>query len=182
MKFSELYPDAQPGIPVSDEFVFAIHEHQERPCDVCGEVTQWFVKPGDTVTEDQPLCEVMTDKATVEIPSPIAGKVLELIAKVGETVPVESVLIVLEQSGSGKVSPPAKEKKKAAASAAAPAFPPPVTTQTATMAPAPLKVLASPATRKLAREMDIDIRTVSGSGPNGRVTKADVERTPAGRQ
>lgn len=147
-----------------------------------GEITKWFVKPGDVVKEDQPLCEVMTDKATVEVPSPVAGKVLELRAKVGQKVPVESVLVVLE---AGSASAP-KAHGHAPAHAAAPAAskataagrpsaPPPVAAPAAlAVEPTPMRVLAAPATRKLAREMGIDIRRVPGSGPHGRITKDDV--------
>lgn len=149
-----------------------------------GEITKWFVKPGDVVKEDQPLCEVMTDKATVEVPSPVAGKVIELRAKVGQKVPVESVLVVLEAGGAaapkahGHAAAPAATPAATKAATAAPSRPStpaaaPAATATA-YAPTPLRVLAAPATRKLAREMGIDIRQVPGSGPHGRIGKDDV--------
>lgn len=155
-----------------------------------GEITKWFVKAGDVVKEDQPLCEVMTDKATVEVPSPVAGKVLELRAKVGEKVPVESVLVVLDAGGASAKSHGSAHAAPAAAkasAAAAPAktqktagtvsAPPPAPVEhvaTATMTPTPMRVLAAPATRKLARELGVDLKQIRGSGPNGRVTKEDV--------
>jgi 2-oxoglutarate dehydrogenase complex dihydrolipoamide succinyltransferase (E2) component len=140
-----------------------------------GEVVRWIVTAGETVVEDQPMVEVMTDKATVEIPAPADGTIAEIRVPEGETVPVGSVLVVLD-TGDGAPTPapaaaPAEEKE--AAPAAAPAAPAPT-------APRSGKVRAAPATRKLAREMGIDIQGVAGTGPNGRVTKDDVRRHAEG--
>ncbi|MCI0587406.1 MAG: 2-oxo acid dehydrogenase subunit E2 [Planctomycetes bacterium] len=179
-----------------------------------GEITKWLVKPGDVVREDQLLVEVMTDKATVEIPSPVAGKILELRAEVGQKVPVESVLVVIEAEG-GKAAKahgaaPAAPVKPASpapapAAARAPAAAPPPAPKTAPIRePAPAmaaasirmpgeaetgtavigrraRVLAAPATRRLARELGIDLGTVTGTGPHGRVTKGDLQRPVDGR-
>ncbi|HKB16925.1 MAG TPA: dihydrolipoamide acetyltransferase family protein [Planctomycetota bacterium] len=173
-----------------------------------GEIVKWLVKVGDTVKEHQPIVEVMTDKATVEIPSPVAGKILELRAQVGQKVPVESVLVVIEAEGG----------KSAKAHGAAPAAPPPAAPRAIAPAPAPppapnaapprepapamaaasirmpgdveagtavigrrTRVLAAPATRRLARELGIDLATVTGTGPHGRVTKGDLQRPVDGR-
>ncbi|HET6205103.1 MAG TPA: dihydrolipoamide acetyltransferase family protein [Planctomycetota bacterium] len=171
-----------------------------------GEVTKWMVQPGDAVREDQPLVEVMTDKATVEIPSPVAGKVLELRAKVGEKVPVEAVLLVIEAEGGRAAkahgAAPAAPAKTSVPSAAPPAPAPPrpvpgrvsepaaapasarmpgeVETGTAVL-PGRARVLAAPATRRLARELGIELATVAGTGPHGRVTKEDLHRAGDGR-
>jgi pyruvate dehydrogenase E2 component (dihydrolipoamide acetyltransferase) len=146
-----------------------------------GELVKWLVKPGDTVKADQPVAEVMTDKATVEVPTPVAGIVKEVKFKSGDVVKVDSVMLILE-GGSGV---PAKSPSPAATAASssgatlqrAPAKPasldlssgagihPPV---------ADLKVLATPSTRRLAREMGVDLNVLSGTGLAGRVTREDV--------
>ncbi|HKB16900.1 MAG TPA: biotin/lipoyl-containing protein, partial [Planctomycetota bacterium] len=177
-----------------------------------GEITKWLVKPGDVVREDQLLVEVMTDKATVEIPSPVAGKVLELRAQVGQKVPVESVLVVIEAEGGkaakthaaapaapAKAAPPAPAPAMPAPPAPVPppkAAPPrePVPAMAAASIRMPgevetgtavigrrARVLAAPATRRLARELGIDLGTVTGTGPHGRVTKGDLQRPVDGR-
>jgi pyruvate dehydrogenase E2 component (dihydrolipoamide acetyltransferase) len=147
-----------------------------------GELIKWLVKPGDAVKADQPVAEVMTDKATVEVPSPIAGVVKELKFKSGEVVKVDSVMLVLEGGSGGS-----KSATTSAASVAAPQQqrPGPVTPgpvpqsaggMSSTISPpvADFKVLATPSTRRLAREMNVDLNTLSGSGLAGRVTREDV--------
>jgi pyruvate dehydrogenase E2 component (dihydrolipoamide acetyltransferase) len=136
-----------------------------------GEIVKWLVNAGDAVKEHQAVVEVMTDKATVEIPAPAAGKVLELRAKAGDVVPVGSVIFVLETAG-GAVAAPAHASVQAAP-AAAPVL--------AAAAAAPAKrasderVLAVPSARRVARELGIDLGEVGGSGRNGVVRRADVE-------
>ncbi len=137
------------------------------------EVQQWFVAPGDEVEEDQPLVEVMTDKATVVIPSPRRGKVVKLHWNVGDVAKVHSPLVSLDV-GEGAPAP-----AKPPASAAPPA---PKPTPTPTPAPTKGKPLATPAVRALARELEVDLAAVSGTGPGGRVTKDDLAahgRAPA---
>lgn len=134
-----------------------------------GEIVKWLVKPGDAVTEDQPLLEVMTDKATVTIPSPKAGKVLRTHGKEGELAKVHLPLVDLEISGNAAAAAPAArpnghEAPRAAAPAAA-----------VTAAVSGEKVLATPVTRRMASEHGIDLANVSGTGPQGRVLKSDVE-------
>ena len=154
-----------------------------------GEIVNWLISEGDSIAEDQPMVEVMTDKATVEIPSPRAGTVVATNGKVGETVAVGAVLVVIDTGDSnGAVAAPAEEAAAPAPEpepAPAPAPPPPPTSAPEPTPPpaaepalpvASGKVLAAPATRKLARELGVDIGTISGSGPNGRVTREDVER------
>jgi pyruvate dehydrogenase E2 component (dihydrolipoamide acetyltransferase) len=140
-----------------------------------GEVVRWLVKEGDVLHEDQPMVEIMTDKATVEISSPRAGRVAKRMFAEGQTCPVGKVLIAIELDEGGKA-----ESAAAAAAVASPA------TSAAAVATAERHgrdngvsardagVMAMPATRKLAREIGVDIRDVTGSGPGGRVTSDDV--------
>ncbi|QBS38319.1 2-oxo acid dehydrogenase subunit E2 [Thermaerobacter sp. FW80] len=208
-----------------------------------GEIVRWLVKPGDRIQEDQPLVEVQTDKATVEIPSPVAGVVRELRAKEGDVVPVGSVIVVIDtearadeparaaapatagptgagapaagpagaganpapgagtaaaaagpaEAGSSAAGAPGAAAARAARGAVAarpegPAGPPGVAPAgvapaAAPGAPAPdgRRVLATPATRRLARELGVDIRLVPGTGPAGRVTAEDVRAFAAAR-
>ncbi len=160
-----------------------------------GEIVNWLVNEGDSVSENQEMVEVMTDKATVTIGAPKTGKVAERRYKVGDTVPVGHVLVVLEVSGDDAAAP-APVAKAAPAPAAAPAK---ADTTVASAVgdlretlpgmskPAPAasdyysdKPLAAPATRKLARELGVDLKTVSPSGSAGRVTREDVERASSG--
>jgi pyruvate dehydrogenase E2 component (dihydrolipoamide acetyltransferase) len=167
-----------------------------------GEIVNWLVQEGDSVSENQEMVEVMTDKATVTIGAPQAGKVSERRFKVGDTVPVGQVLVVLELGAGGgdaaKVAPapapaPAQEKPAAPAKAAPSGGPVasavgdikeslPGMGQGAASLKAQQsefytdKPLAAPATRKLARELGVDLRSVEPSGSAGRVTREDVER------
>jgi pyruvate dehydrogenase E2 component (dihydrolipoamide acetyltransferase) len=144
------------------------------------EIDRWLVKEGDVIAEDDPLVEVITDKATAEIPSPFAGKVSRIHFQEGEVAPVGSVLVTV--SGDGEAAPE-------------PAATPAVSTpETPAAAPAvkeprriaPLKipdvqmesrnVKAMPPVRKLARSLGVDIGRVEGSGPGGRILREDVER------
>jgi pyruvate dehydrogenase E2 component (dihydrolipoamide acetyltransferase) len=141
-----------------------------------GEIVQWMVEVGQTVKEEDPFVEVMTDKATVTITAPFDAVVKELRYNAGDIVPVEAVIAVFEVGGEEGA---ALEKKAAPAEVPAPATPTP--TATATAAPpqtfvqaSPGKVLAAPATRRRAREMSIDLHQVTGTGPRGRITNEDL--------
>ena len=146
-----------------------------------GEIVKWLVQPGDSVTEDQPLLEVMTDKATVTVPSPKRGKVVQTHGKEGEMAKVHSLLVTLELAdGDAPAAAPAKAASAAAKSGKAPV----AKESSAALAyeEAPLesvkddnKVLATPVTRRMAKEHGLNLAQISGSGPQGRVTKADVE-------
>jgi len=134
-----------------------------------GEVVKWKVAEGDTVKMDQPMVEIMTDKATVEIPAPKAGRVARIMVPEGKICLVGQVLIVIDDATNGK----------AVAVAAPTLAPQPATAATAatTRAPEPSllrRVLATPATRKIARELGVDLGRVPATGRNGRVTTADV--------
>jgi pyruvate dehydrogenase E2 component (dihydrolipoamide acetyltransferase) len=153
-----------------------------------GELVKWLVKPGDSVKADQPVAEVLTDKATVEVPTPSAGVVKDLKFKAGDVVKVGATMITLEASGGAAVAAPAGAQREvpasahanfqaASTSAKAPADKPqPPAGATAGIYPpvAESRVLATPATRRLARESGVDINGLSGSGLAGRVTREDV--------
>ena len=158
------------------------------------EVVKWHVAVGDTIKEDALLVDVMTDKATVELTSPVTGKVLELRGELGEMAVVGAPIAVFEVDGDGnesQVKDPSLAKKAEAAplvpapSAAPPPAPAPVAAPTPTPAPAlkpaatprPIgqKVLAPPAVRRRAEELGINLQFVGGSGPAGRITHADLD-------
>jgi len=136
-----------------------------------GEITKWFVQEGDAVKENDPIVEVMTDKVTVQIPSPVTGKILERRAKEGEIVQVGATLVVFGEAGE-TVAHPAPPATSA---------PPPPPRVAAAPAAAPAgEILAAPAIRRLARELRVDLASVRGTGPAGRLTEADVRA--AGQQ
>ena len=157
-----------------------------------GELVKWLVKPGDTVKVDQPVVEIMTDKATVEVPTPYAGVVKELKYKEGDVMLIEKVMLVLETGGASaakaeapaKAAPAAAPQMSAAASAPAKASAPQVASNGGGLDVYPpaadSKVLATPATRRLAREMNVDINQLQGSGLAGRVTREDVAGAKGG--
>ena len=117
-----------------------------------GEVARWLVAEGQDVAEDEPLVEIQTDKTTVEIPSPAAGVVARILVPEGQVVPVGTVLVVIGADG-------------ATAPAAQPA---------ASGGDAPGRVQATPLVKRIARELDVDLVSVSGTGPGGRITEQDV--------
>ncbi len=144
-----------------------------------GEVVRWMVNEGDPVKEDQPLVEVMTDKATVEIASPKAGTIAKIHAPAGQVCKVGAVLVVIDTDGKA-AAPAAKPAAGAPAAAPAPLAAKANGHTNGSHAPAQLarpaggKVLATPATRQLARALGVDLSTVQATGDNGRVTKDDV--------
>ena len=165
-----------------------------------GEVVEWMVAVGDTVKEDDPILSVMTDKATVEIPSPVDGTVTKVVGEAGDILPVGVVCIEFEVDGAGNASasddapaakeapaPAAKESKPEPTPEVAPA-PTPAPKAAATPAPAAApvarapgtKALASPAVRQRAREANISLDHVAGSGPAGRISHADLDAHIAG--
>ncbi|AKU91734.1 dihydrolipoamide acetyltransferase family protein [Vulgatibacter incomptus] len=134
-----------------------------------GEIVKWLVSVGDTIAEDQALVEVMTDKATVTIPSPKAGKVVERHGNEGEIAKVHGTLVVLETEGGAAEAP-----APAAAHAAAPAPAAAAAPKAAPAAEEGRRVLATPVTRRMAREHGVNLAAVVGTGPQGRVTKEDL--------
>lgn len=148
------------------------------------ELSVWHVKVGDMVVEDQVLADVMTDKAMVDIPSPVHGKVIALGGEPGEVMAVGSVLISIEVEGAGNAKdvPAVAEPVKAAPAVEdkpAPVESKPAPTKAATQAPvareADERPLASPAVRKHALDAGIQLRLVQGSGPAGRILHEDLD-------
>ena len=149
-----------------------------------GEIVKWNVKPGDTVKEDEPLVELMTDKATVAIPSTVNGKVVSTTGKPGDMIPVGSELIVFDVDGDGSPEPepepepvpepePEPEPEPQAKTEPVVATPPaPVVSQPVSSGSRPL---ASPAVRRRAREAGVDLSSVSGTGPAGRISHDDLD-------
>lgn len=154
------------------------------------ELVAWWVQPGETVAEDQVLADVMTDKATVEIPSPVAGKVIALGGTVGQLIAVGAELIRIEVAGGGHAEVAATQTQEptlgpAPVPAPAPA-PAPVR---AALEPAPARAsppapaqthaderpIASPALRRRAWELGIDLRQITASGTAGRIVQADLD-------
>ncbi|WP_437298620.1 dihydrolipoamide acetyltransferase family protein [Sorangium sp. So ce426] len=185
-----------------------------------GEIVTWLVSPGDMVAEDQPMVEVMTDKATVTITSPRTGRIVETRGKVGGVVPVHSVLVVfdLDDRPGAAAAPASGAGVRQAAAKAGAAEPPAAAAKSGAAEPAATAVgdiredlpgmnlvapprsawangsigagsraaayfnekpLATPATRKLARDLGVDLRRVPPTGPAGRVTKDDVRALEA---
>lgn len=145
------------------------------------EVIELSVKEGDEVQEGDSILVLESDKASMEIPSSAAGQVIELLVKEGDTVKQGQVIAVLQSSGSapGTDEPKASseaETKAAAPSqpAPAPAQPSPLTSEVLVNASPDSEAYAGPAVRKLARQLDVDLRKVKGSGPRGRITKEDL--------
>ena len=156
------------------------------------EIVEWHVEVGQSVLEDQLLAAVMTDKATVEIPSPVAGTVVALGAEVGSVLAVGAELVRLEVAGEGNEEVAAAPREAAAPSAPVErplAAVPPAPESAASSQPAPPvtraplgpprppgeKPIASPAVRRRAREAGVDLRQVRGTGPAGRIGHADLD-------
>jgi pyruvate dehydrogenase E2 component (dihydrolipoyllysine-residue acetyltransferase) len=120
-----------------------------------GEVARWLVAEGDDVAEDQPLVEIQTDKTTVEIPSPAAGKVARILVAEGETAPVGAVLVVIGETHEPALAQPNQVRE-----------------------PEP-RVQATPLVRKVAQELGVDLAALVGTGPGGRITEDDVRKAAA---
>lgn len=135
-----------------------------------GEILKWMVKEGDSVREDQPLVEVMTDKVNVQIPAPRSGRVARISVREGEVAKVGQTIVVIAQEGGTQASQPATVQRQVVAEASGPK----------PISPEASGVLAPPATRRLARELGVDIGSVRGTGPAGRVTDDDVRRAASG--
>jgi len=164
-----------------------------------GTIVRWIKKVGDRVDRDEPLFEISTDKVDAEIPSPSAGVLVEIRAKEGETVPVDSVVAVIGEAGAAVAAPAPKAEAARPAPPPAPAAPvpptppPPAPAPAAPVPPAPpppaapvaapaapagvaegQKVKSSPLVRRIAKEHRVDLSRVAGSGLGGRVTKSDI--------
>jgi pyruvate dehydrogenase E2 component (dihydrolipoamide acetyltransferase) len=167
-----------------------------------GTITRWLKKPGDRVERDEPLFEISTDKVDAEIPAPSAGVLKEIKVTEGQTVPIQTVVAVIDAAGAvgpasapavpaaAPVPPPAREKAaapKGAGAPPAPAAPSPVPVPAPPAASAPVaspappasrgngqKIRSSPLVRKLAKEHNVDLAAVEGSGAGGRISKKDI--------
>ncbi|MGA9250333.1 MAG: biotin/lipoyl-containing protein, partial [Candidatus Acidiferrales bacterium] len=150
-----------------------------------GTITKWLKKAGDKIERDEPLFEISTDKVDAEIPSPSAGVLREIKVNEGQTVPIQTVVAVIDADGAGAASAapaasaPAKaEPAKPAPAAAKSQTPPPAPAAKAASQPSAAssgeKVRSSPLVRKIAREHNIDVAQVPGTGAGGRVSKHDI--------
>jgi len=161
-------------------FVFRMPDLGEGTVEA--EIVEWKVKVGDHVEEDQVIAEVMTEKAAVEVPSPVTGQVVSLTGQPGDMIAVGSELVVFDRGAGGAAAAPA------AAAPAEEAVPVPAAAKPAVIpqksAPdtgvSSGRVMASPATRRRAHEAGIDLSQVAGSGPGGRIVAADLDALLAG--
>jgi pyruvate/2-oxoglutarate dehydrogenase complex dihydrolipoamide acyltransferase (E2) component len=132
-----------------------------------GEIAKWLVSEGDDVAEDQPLVEIQTDKTTVEVPSPAAGKVARILVEEGKVVPVGTVLVVIGGDGAAPAEADQPRADEAPSKEAA----------SRGQSPGPAasgRVRATPLVRRLAQELGVDLESLAGTGPQGRVTEQDV--------
>jgi 2-oxoglutarate dehydrogenase E2 component (dihydrolipoamide succinyltransferase) len=161
-----------------------------------GTITKWLKKLGDKIERDEPLFEISTDKVDAEIPAPAAGVLKEIKVTEGQTVPIQTVVAVIDAAGAATAAPTPAPKTEAARPAAAPvpgvkteagkpiATPPPAKSSSAPAQPAAAepqraggngdKIRSSPLVRRIARENNIDLSQVSGTGAGGRVSKRDI--------
>ncbi len=159
-----------------------------------GTITKWLKKPGDKVERDEPLFEISTDKVDAEIPSPSAGVLKEIKVGEGQTVPIQTVVGVIDAAGSAAAAPAPAPSAAASVKAAAPTAPPAAAPKAApapvAAAPAPAaappaahdggRIHSSPLVRRMAAEHGIDLSTLTGTGAGGRISKQDIEAVIAG--
>ncbi len=156
-----------------------------------GTITKWLKKPGDKVERDEPLFEISTDKVDAEIPSPSAGVLKEIKIAEGQTVPIQTIVAVIDGAGSAAASAPAPAKAAPAPAPAAakPAAPPPAPVAAASAPAASAasssssteRIHSSPLVRRLAKEHGVDLSAIEGTGAGGRITKEDIEAVIAGQ-
>ena len=155
-----------------------------------GTITRWFKKVGDTVAADEPLFEVSTDKVDTEVPSPVAGVLTEIRVPEGETVPVGAVIGVVGDAGAVVAAPPAAAPAPVVEAAPAPVVAAPVVAAPAPVVAAPVITvpataastpvagndnrLLSPVVRRLVTEHNLNVDSIAGTGPGGRITREDV--------
>ena len=161
-----------------------------------GTITKWLKKPGDKVERDEPLFEISTDKVDAEIPSPSAGVLKEIKVPEGQTVPIQTIVAVIDGAGSAAASAPAAAPAPAASAPAAKPEPAAVPATAKPLAPAQApfpaaapaapavpvapaasteRIHSSPLVRRMAKEHGVDLSTLEGSGAGGRITKQDIE-------
>jgi 2-oxoisovalerate dehydrogenase E2 component (dihydrolipoyl transacylase) len=166
------------------EYVFKMPDLGEGTVEA--EIVAWHTAPGDAVAEDQIIVEVMTDKAAVEVPAPVSGRVVSIRGAPGDKIAVGSPLIVFDVGAGAPAASSAAATPVAATQG--PASPPAVTPATASLptvaaslAPAGGRIMTSPANRRRAHEAGIDLATVAGSGPGGRIVREDLLAAGASR-
>jgi 2-oxoglutarate dehydrogenase E2 component (dihydrolipoamide succinyltransferase) len=145
-----------------------------------GTLTKWLKKKGDRVERDEPIFEISTDKVDTEIPAPVAGVLSDIMVEEGKTVAINTVVARIDEGGTAAAAAPAEPAvEPVAPPPAAAAPPPPVPAAPAPVVAEPVTDEAlgplSPLVRKMARESNIDLRQVTGTGAGGRITKQDVE-------
>src|SRR5271157_5381187 len=140
-----------------------------------GTITKWLKKPGDKVERDEPLFEISTDKVDAEIPSPSAGVLKEIKIAEGQTVPIQTIVAVIDGAGSATATAPAPAPAKAAPApapaAAKPAAPAPAAPAAAPSSASTERIHSSPLVRRLAKEHGVDLSAIEGTGAAGRITK-----------
>jgi 2-oxoisovalerate dehydrogenase E2 component (dihydrolipoyl transacylase) len=160
------------------EYIFKLPDLGEGTVEA--EIAEWMVKVGDRVEEEDPIGAMLTDKAAVELTAPVSGRVTSLAGEEGDTIAVGAPLIVFETAQQLQDTAPAQAMETPPASAP----PPPPGGEPAAKAgpasPSAAKVMTSPSIRRQAREAGIDLSRISGSGPRGRIVKADLEAVIAG--
>jgi len=157
------------------EFVFKLPDLGEGTVEA--EIAEWMVKVGDVVKEEDPICAMLTDKAAVELTAPVSGKVISVAGAEGDTVAVGTPLIVFETDAADAGRREEQAATTAPVVAEEPTVPPPSPEQPAGRGG---KVLTSPSIRARAREAGIDLTQIQGSGPKGRILKADFEAFAGG--
>ena len=145
-----------------------------------GTITKWLKKPGDKVERDEPLFEISTDKVDAEIPSPSAGVLKEIKVGEGQTVPIQTIVGVIDAAGSAAAAALPASKPAAPAPAAAPVAAAPASS-VATSGSTSERIHSSPLVRRMAKEHSIDLSTVEGTGAGGRISKQDIEAVIAAR-
>ena len=139
-----------------------------------GEIARWLVAVGQEIAEDDPLVEIQTDKATVEIPSPYAGTVLQILVAEGEIAPVGTELVVIGEPGEEPSTNPLQAAGAPAAQTSEPS------NKLLQGAHTSGRVQATPVVRRIAQELGVDLAAVSGTGPAGRITEDDVRAAASG--
>lgn len=145
-----------------------------------GTVGKWRVQAGDRIEKDQPLVEIMTDKADSEVPSPLAGVVVKLLVAEGDVIKVGAGLVEIDSSGAAAAKAPAAKPAEAPKAAEAPKVAEAPKAAPVATASAPLDIKASPSVRKAVREHDIDPASLKSSEGNGRISHDDVARAASG--
>src|SRR5260370_20785758 len=138
-----------------------------------GTITKWLKKPGDTIQRDEPIFEISTDKVDAELPSPVAGVLSEIKVSEGSTVTINTIVAVIGGAAGKSAVPAAAAPTAAAPIAATPAAAPPPAAPASAVAVGE-RVRSSPLVRKIAKENDVDLTKVPGTGASGRITKTDI--------